>query len=157
MNRRQADHSIAVVAQLVEHQLPKLRAAGSSPVYRSNKAEIGLWKRPDFFYIAGFSVYREYHKENRLVCQTKVSQPIRPWKDEEMVWIYFLLIFFTLEKAKPKSTAMINIPIIRTAISGKPMTSVVYNPKIIDPTTNTIRQTSHKMLFLSFIVICIYG
>ena len=27
----------AVVAQLVEHQLPKLRAAGSSPVYRSNK------------------------------------------------------------------------------------------------------------------------
>ncbi len=25
----------AVVAQLVEHQLPKLRVAGSSPVYRS--------------------------------------------------------------------------------------------------------------------------
>ena len=25
-----------------------------------------------------FSVYREYHKENRLVYQTKVSQPIRP-------------------------------------------------------------------------------
>ena len=33
--------SIAVVAQLVEHQLPKLRVAGSSPVYRSNK-EKGL-------------------------------------------------------------------------------------------------------------------
>ena len=28
-----AEH--AVVAQLVEHQLPKLRVAGSSPVYRS--------------------------------------------------------------------------------------------------------------------------
>ncbi len=26
----------AVVAQLVEHQLPKLRVAGSSPVYRSD-------------------------------------------------------------------------------------------------------------------------
>ena len=25
----------AVIAQLVEHQLPKLRVAGSSPVYRS--------------------------------------------------------------------------------------------------------------------------
>ena len=25
----------AIVAQLVEHQLPKLRVAGSSPVYRS--------------------------------------------------------------------------------------------------------------------------
>ena len=30
---------IAVVAQLVEHQLPKLRAAGSSPVYRSKKSK----------------------------------------------------------------------------------------------------------------------
>ena len=28
----------AVVAQLVEHQLPKLRVAGSNPVYRSNRA-----------------------------------------------------------------------------------------------------------------------
>ena len=28
----------AVVAQLVEHQLPKLRVAGSNPVYRSNQA-----------------------------------------------------------------------------------------------------------------------
>ena len=27
----------AVVAQLVEHQLPKLRVAGSSPVYRSKE------------------------------------------------------------------------------------------------------------------------
>ena len=27
----------AVVAQSVEHQLPKLRVAGSSPVYRSKK------------------------------------------------------------------------------------------------------------------------
>ena len=27
----------AVVAQLVEHQLPKLRVAGSSPVYRSTE------------------------------------------------------------------------------------------------------------------------
>jgi hypothetical protein len=27
---------IAVIAQLVEHQLPKLRVAGSNPVYRSN-------------------------------------------------------------------------------------------------------------------------
>jgi len=25
-----------------------------------------------------FSVYRQYHKKNRLVYQTKVSQPIRP-------------------------------------------------------------------------------
>ena|GEM_PF-6824274 len=29
----------AVVAQSVEHQLPKLRVAGSSPVYRSNKSK----------------------------------------------------------------------------------------------------------------------
>ena len=28
--------SNAEVAQLVEHQLPKLRVAGSSPVFRSN-------------------------------------------------------------------------------------------------------------------------
>ena len=28
---------IAGIAQLVEHQLPKLRAAGSNPVSRSNK------------------------------------------------------------------------------------------------------------------------
>ena len=28
-------NNYAVVAQLVEHQLPKLRVAGSSPVYRS--------------------------------------------------------------------------------------------------------------------------
>ena len=28
----------AVVAQLVEHQLPKLRVAGSNPVYRSKRA-----------------------------------------------------------------------------------------------------------------------
>ena len=27
----------AAVAQLVEHQLPKLRVAGSSPVYRSKR------------------------------------------------------------------------------------------------------------------------
>ncbi len=27
--------SYAIVAQLVEHELPKLRVAGSSPVYRS--------------------------------------------------------------------------------------------------------------------------
>ena len=31
--------SDAGVAQLVEHQLPKLRVAGSSPVARSNKIE----------------------------------------------------------------------------------------------------------------------
>ena len=28
-------HTIAEIAQLVEHQLPKLRAAGSNPVFRS--------------------------------------------------------------------------------------------------------------------------
>ena len=28
----------AEIAQLVEHQLPKLRAAGSTPVFRSTKA-----------------------------------------------------------------------------------------------------------------------
>ena len=28
----------AEIAQLVEHQLPKLRAAGSNPVFRSTKA-----------------------------------------------------------------------------------------------------------------------
>ena len=33
----------AVVAQLVEHQLPKLRVAGSSPVYRSIKAAYRLF------------------------------------------------------------------------------------------------------------------
>ena len=32
----------AVVAQLVEHQLPKLRVAGSSPVYRSTKVATRL-------------------------------------------------------------------------------------------------------------------
>ena len=32
--------SDAVVAQLVEHQLPKLRAAGSNPVFRSKKRMI---------------------------------------------------------------------------------------------------------------------
>ena len=32
--------TIAVVAQLVEHQLPKLRVAGSSPVYRSNQTSM---------------------------------------------------------------------------------------------------------------------
>ena len=33
-------YSYAAVAQLVEHQLPKLRVAGSSPVCRSNKHKI---------------------------------------------------------------------------------------------------------------------
>ena len=28
---------VAEIAQLVEHQLPKLRAAGSNPVFRSNR------------------------------------------------------------------------------------------------------------------------
>ena len=32
----------AVVAQLVEHQLPKLRVAGSNPVYRSNRALVQM-------------------------------------------------------------------------------------------------------------------
>ena len=31
----QNDCDVAVIAQLVEHQLPKLGVAGSSPVYRS--------------------------------------------------------------------------------------------------------------------------
>lgn len=31
--------TFAEVAQLVEHQLPKLRVAGSSPVFRSKKRE----------------------------------------------------------------------------------------------------------------------
>ena len=31
----------AIIAQLVEHQLPKLRVAGSSPVYRSDVKLIG--------------------------------------------------------------------------------------------------------------------
>ncbi len=29
-------HQFAVVAQMVEHQLPKLRVVGSIPIYRSN-------------------------------------------------------------------------------------------------------------------------
>jgi len=33
----------AVVAQLVEHQLPKLRVVGSNPIYRSQQIA------PDFF------------------------------------------------------------------------------------------------------------
>ena len=44
------EYSIAVIAQLVEHQLPKLRVASSSLVYRSWKAKrefgffcIGVW------------------------------------------------------------------------------------------------------------------
>ena len=36
------------------------------------------------------------------------------------------------------------------------MTSVEYNPKIIAPATYTLMETSHKVLFLSFIVICFY-
>ena len=31
---------IAEVAQLVEHQLPKLRVAGSSPVFRSDENQV---------------------------------------------------------------------------------------------------------------------
>ena len=36
----------AIIAQLVEHQLPKLRVAGSNPVYRSDKyfKESGSYK-----------------------------------------------------------------------------------------------------------------
>ena len=37
---RRGKRSVAEVAQLVEHQLPKLRVAGSSPVFRS-KGEAG--------------------------------------------------------------------------------------------------------------------
>ena len=33
-------YQYATVAQLVEHQLPKLRVAGSNPVYRSNPESI---------------------------------------------------------------------------------------------------------------------
>lgn len=33
--RGEGERSVAEVAQLVEHQLPKLRVAGSSPVFRS--------------------------------------------------------------------------------------------------------------------------
>ena len=33
-------HTIAEIAQLVEHQLPKLRAAGSNPVFRSLENQI---------------------------------------------------------------------------------------------------------------------
>ena len=38
--RGEGERSVAEVAQLVEHQLPKLRVAGSSPVFRS-KGEAG--------------------------------------------------------------------------------------------------------------------
>ena len=33
-------HTDAVVAQSVEHQLPKLRVAGSTPVYRSRRKSL---------------------------------------------------------------------------------------------------------------------
>ena len=39
----------AEVAQLVEHQLPKLRVAGSNPVFRSNFNKINRLVLPAFF------------------------------------------------------------------------------------------------------------
>ena len=52
--------SIAVVAQLVEHQLPKLRVAGSSPVYRSNK-EKGLEVSEDILISAVFLLLKTWY------------------------------------------------------------------------------------------------
>ena len=44
----------AVIAQLVEHQLPKLRVAGSSPVYRSNNP-----KRFKFLSLSLFAIAKK--------------------------------------------------------------------------------------------------
>ena len=44
----------AEVAQLVEHQLPKLRVAGSSPVFRSFEYEAVASQRLPFFKLIKF-------------------------------------------------------------------------------------------------------
>ncbi len=36
----------AVVAQMVEHQLPKLRVVGSIPIYRSNLTSLTCTEKP---------------------------------------------------------------------------------------------------------------
>ena len=58
----------AAVAQLVEHQLPKLRVAGSSPVCRSWKKRISDDRFPLFCYIQAFMVREAIfvHKCSRL-------------------------------------------------------------------------------------------
>lgn len=43
--RGEGERSVAEVAQLVEHQLPKLRVAGSSPVFRSRGEADNFEKR----------------------------------------------------------------------------------------------------------------
>ena len=47
----------AVVAQLVEHGLPKPRVAGSSPVYRSHSWQKSMKKRKDIDKVFPFFSY----------------------------------------------------------------------------------------------------
>ena len=55
--RRLERSSFAEVAQLVEHQLPKLRVAGSSPVFRSKGLDGSGRRRQPLFLI--LDLYRE--------------------------------------------------------------------------------------------------
>lgn len=45
----------AVVAQMVEHQLPKLRVVGSIPIYRSNLTSPTCIKKPWKSILSGLS------------------------------------------------------------------------------------------------------
>ena len=50
--RGEGERSVAEVAQLVEHQLPKLRVAGSSPVFRSRGEADNFEKRLSAYFIS---------------------------------------------------------------------------------------------------------
>ena len=46
-------HQNAVVAQMVEHQLPKLRVVGSIPIYRSNLTSLTCTEKPRITNVSG--------------------------------------------------------------------------------------------------------
>ena len=60
--------SIRILSKTPSSALPAFDKLGGASANRASSFAFGLHK---------FSVYRLYHKENRLVY-TKVSQPIRP-------------------------------------------------------------------------------
>ena len=65
-------HRFAVVAQLVEHQLPKLRATGSSPAYRSKKGVIICLIAPfvvffTLFYTSKKNFFIPLHRFQRIL------------------------------------------------------------------------------------------
>ena len=61
-------YSVAAVAQLVEHQLPKLRVAGSSPVCRSRKKEIS------FFFLCLEPVVEDCQYSPGNLCYNQIVQ-----------------------------------------------------------------------------------